>query len=114
LTTAASHSSTRSGQVGGVGGLDWWLQPSFPEWLKFFYLLNQISYGDGSRRSSTWPRGYTPCWQVYTNKTRVMPFIPTKSVTCMSASWLLGNVFTAKSYKGKRRDPDALKLGLVG
>jgi hypothetical protein len=40
----------------------------------------------GSRRDSKWPRGYTPCWQVYTNKTRVMPFIPTKSVACMSTS----------------------------
>jgi hypothetical protein len=45
--------------------------------------------------------------------TRVMPFIPTKSVACMSKSWLLGNVYTAKSCKDKKRDPDALKLGLV-
>jgi hypothetical protein len=67
----------------------------------------------GSRRSNTWPRGYTPCWQVYANKTRVMPFIPAKSVACMSTSWLLGNVYTAKSCKGKMRDPDPLKLGLV-
>jgi len=42
-----------------------------------------------------------------------MPFIHTKSVACMSTSWLLGNVYTAKSCKGKKRDPDALKLGLV-
>jgi hypothetical protein len=48
-----------------------------------------------------------------TNKTRVMPFIPTKSVACMSTSWLLGNAYKAKSCKGKKRDPDALKLGLV-
>jgi hypothetical protein len=46
-------------------------------------------------------------------KTRVMPLIPTKSVASMSTSWLLGNVYTAKSCKGKTRDPDALKLGLV-
>jgi hypothetical protein len=36
-----------------------------------------------------------------TNKTRKMPFIPTKSVACMSMSWLLGNVYTAKSCKAK-------------
>jgi hypothetical protein len=48
---------------------------------------------DGSRRGSTWPRGYTPCWQVYTDSTRVTPFIPTNSVACMSTSWLLGNVY---------------------
>jgi hypothetical protein len=65
----------------------------------------------GSRRGSTWPRGYTPCWQVYTNNTQVMPFIPTKSIACMST--LLGNVYTAKSCKGKKQDPDTLKLGLV-
>jgi hypothetical protein len=47
-------------------------------------------------------------WQVYANKPRVMPFIPTKSAACMSTSWLLGNVYTAKSCKGKKRDPDAL------
>jgi hypothetical protein len=68
----------------------------------------------GIRRRSTWPRGYTPCWQVYTDKTRVMPFIPTKSVACMSTSWLLDNVYTAKSCKDTKPDPDALKLGLVG
>jgi hypothetical protein len=62
----------------------------------------------GNRRGSTWPRGYTPCWQVYTKQTRVMPFIPTKSVACMSTSWLLGNVYMAKSCKGKKPDPDAL------
>jgi hypothetical protein len=73
-----------------------------------------LSCSSGSRRGSTWPRGYTPCWQVYTNKTRVMPFIPIKFFACMSTSWLLGNVYTAKSCKGKKRDPDALKLGLVG
>jgi hypothetical protein len=67
----------------------------------------------GSRRGSTWPRGYTPCWHVYTNKTRVMPFIATKSVACMSTSWLLGNVYTAV-MQGQKRDPDTLKLGLVG
>jgi hypothetical protein len=50
---------------------------------------------------------------VYTNKTRVMPFIPTKAVACMSTSWFLGNVYTAKSRKGKKRAPGALKLGLV-
>jgi hypothetical protein len=43
----------------------------------------------------------TPRWQVYTNKTRVMTFIPTKSFACMSTSWLLGNIYTAKSCKGK-------------
>jgi hypothetical protein len=42
-----------------------------------------------------------------------MLFIPTKSVACMSTSWLLGNVYTAKSCKGKKRDPEALKLGVV-
>jgi hypothetical protein len=38
-----------------------------------------------------------------------MLFIPTKSVACMSTSWLLGNVYTAKSCKGEKRDPDALR-----
>jgi hypothetical protein len=47
------------------------------------------------------------------NETRVMPFIPTKSVARMSMSCFLGNVYTAKSCKGKNRDPDALKLGPV-
>jgi hypothetical protein len=68
---------------------------------------------NGSRRGSTWPRGYTPCWHVYTNKTRVMSFIATKSVACMSTSWLLDNVYTAKACKDKKRDPDALEFGLV-
>jgi hypothetical protein len=67
----------------------------------------------GSRRCSTWRRGYTPCRQVYTNKTRAMPFIPTKSVACMPTSWLLGNVYTAKSSKGKKQDPDALKCWTI-
>jgi hypothetical protein len=67
----------------------------------------------GSRRGSTWPRGHILCWQVYTNKTLVMPFIPTKSVACMSTSWLLGNVYTAKSCKGKKAKSWLLKLGLV-
>jgi hypothetical protein len=44
---------------------------------------------------------------------RVMPFITTKSAACMSTSWLLGNVYTTKSCKGKKRDPDPLKFGLV-
>jgi hypothetical protein len=77
-------------------------------------LLSTVSKSFGSRRSSTWPRGCTPSWQVYTNKTQVMPFIPTKSVASMSTSWLLGNVYTAKSCKDKKRDHDALKLGIVG
>jgi hypothetical protein len=42
-----------------------------------------------------------------------MSFIPTKSIERMSTSWLLGNIYMAKSYKGKKRDPDTLKLGLV-
>jgi len=42
-----------------------------------------------------------------------MPDIPTKSYTCMSASWLLGNIYTAKSCMGEKRVPDASKLGLV-
>jgi hypothetical protein len=67
----------------------------------------------GNRWGRTWPRGHTPCWQVYNNKTRVMTFILTKFVAYMSTSWLLGNVYTAKSCKGKKRAPDALKLGLV-
>jgi hypothetical protein len=29
----------------------------------------------------------------------------------MSTSWLLGNVYTAESFKGKKRDSDALKFG---
>jgi hypothetical protein len=59
------------------------------------------------------PRGCAPSWQVHTNKTRVKPDIPTKSYTCMSTSWLLGNADTAKSCKGEKWVPDALKLGLV-
>jgi hypothetical protein len=31
----------------------------------------------------------------------------------MSTSWLLGNVYTAKSCKGEKRVREALKLGLV-
>jgi len=42
-----------------------------------------------------------------------MPDIPTKSYTCMSTLWLLGNVYTAKSCKGEKRVPEASKLGLV-
>jgi hypothetical protein len=86
-----------------------WLINNFSQpWCFRCQCLDPIS---GSRRGSTWPRGYTPCWQVYTNRARVMSFIPTKSVACMSTSWLLGNVYMAKSCKGKKRDP--LKLGLV-
>jgi len=48
-----------------------------------------------------------------TYTTRVKPDIPTKSYTCVSTSWLLGNVYTAKSCKGGKRVPDALKSGLV-
>jgi hypothetical protein len=43
----------------------------------------------------------------------IVRFIATKSAACMSTSWLLGNVYTAKSGKDKKRDPDTLKLGLV-
>jgi hypothetical protein len=46
-------------------------------------------------------------------KTRVMPFIPTKSVACMSTSWLLGNVYSLSHAKAKKRGPDAFKLELV-
>jgi hypothetical protein len=76
-------------------------------------ILLWLSHYYGNRSGNTWPRGYTPCWQLYTDKTRVMPFISTKSVACMSTSWLLGNVYTAKSCKSKKRDNDALKLGLL-
>jgi hypothetical protein len=31
----------------------------------------------------------------------------------MSTSWLLGNVYTPKSCKGKKRDPDVLKIGII-
>jgi hypothetical protein len=41
-------------------------------------------------------RGCAPCWRGHTNKTRVKSDIPTKSYTCMSTSWLLDNVYTAK------------------
>ena len=51
--------------------------------------------------------------QEHTNKTQVKPDIPTKFYTCMSTSWPLGNVYTAKSCKGEKRVPDALKSGLV-
>jgi hypothetical protein len=47
---------------------------------------------------------------VLTRLTRVMPFFPTKSVAHMCTSWLLGNVYKAKSCKSKGRAPDALKL----
>ena len=59
------------------------------------------------------PQACAPCGQGHSNKPRVKPDIPTKSYTCMSASWLLGNVYKAKSCKGEKRVPDALKLGLV-
>ena len=45
-------------------------------------------------------RGCAPCCREHTNKTRVKPDIPTKSYTCMSTSWFLGNVYTVKSCKG--------------
>jgi hypothetical protein len=51
------------------------------------------------------------CWGVCTIKTRVMPSMPTKSDACTSTSWLLGDIFTAKSCKGEKRVPDAFKLG---
>jgi hypothetical protein len=89
------------------------LNSSLPWSANIFVSLSLQCSLRGSRRGRTWPRGYTPCWQVYTNNTRVMSFIPTKSVACMSTPWLLGNVYTAKSRKGKKRDPDGLKLGLV-
>jgi len=44
---------------------------------------------------------------VHTNKTPVKPDIPTKSYTCMSKSWPLCNMYTAKSCKGEKRVPDA-------
>jgi hypothetical protein len=47
------------------------------------------------------------------SKTRVKWDIPAKSHTFMSTSSLLDNVYTAKSCKGGKRVPDALKLGLV-
>jgi hypothetical protein len=40
-----------------------------------------------------------------------MPFIPTKSVACMSTSWLLGNVYTTRSYKGKKARSWRFKTG---
>jgi hypothetical protein len=40
-----------------------------------------------------------------------MPFTPTKSVASMSTSWLLGNVYVVKPWKGKKLDSDALKIG---
>jgi hypothetical protein len=67
--------------------------------------------GSGGQRGSMWPRGQTSCWGKCTIKTRVMPSIPTKSDACTSTSWLLGNVFTAKSCKGEKRVPNAFKLG---
>jgi len=51
--------------------------------------------------------------QEHTNKTRVKPDIPTKSYTCMSTSWFLGNVYTTKSCKDEKRVPDVLKSGVV-
>ena len=45
------------------------------------------------QRGSKWPWGCIACWQPCTDKTQEMPFIPTKSHTCMSMSWLVGNIF---------------------
>jgi hypothetical protein len=73
-----------------------------------FYFL--FVWNWGSRMGSTWPQGHTSCWQVYTNDTRVMLFIPTKSVAWMSTSWLLGNVYTAVMQGQKARSWD-FKIG---
>jgi hypothetical protein len=48
--------------------------------------LLQLSKGNGVQRGSMWPRGRTSCWWMCTTKTRVMPFIPTKSDACTSTS----------------------------
>jgi hypothetical protein len=48
---------------------------------------------------------------MYTNRMSNATY--SNQVCCMSSSWLLGNVYMAKSCKGLKRDTDALKLGLV-
>jgi hypothetical protein len=76
-----------------------------------YVITNQCYVYRGPKRQYMAPRVY-PLLTVYTNKNRVMPFIPTTSVrTCpRNGSWI---TFIWLSYKGKKRDPDGLKLGLV-
>jgi hypothetical protein len=47
------------------------------------------------------------------NKTQDMPRVPTKSCACSLTPWPMGNVNTAKSWKGGERVPDALKWRFV-
>jgi hypothetical protein len=60
----------------------------------------------GSRRGSTWPRGYTPCWQVYTDKTRVMPFIPTKSLHAWPRHGSWATFIQLSHARAKSENPD--------
>ena len=47
-------------------------------------LFEHTTYIHGGQRGSMWSWGCMACWQPCTNKTQEMPFIPTKSHTCMS------------------------------
>jgi hypothetical protein len=81
-------------------GCIWYQQCHWWHWVLSIFSA-KLNVQIGSRRGSTWPRGYTSCWQVYTNKTRVMPFIPTKSVACMSTSWLLATFIWLSHTRAK-------------
>ena len=48
-----------------------------------------------------------------TRRTHLSQPVERWSYTCMSMSWLLDNICTAKSCKGEKRVPDPLKSGLV-
>lgn len=64
---------------------------------------------DFSRQTDMWTRGYVSCWRMLTNNTQEMSCIPTKSYACVFTSWSLGNLYTAKTWKGKERVPGNLK-----
>ena len=61
-----------------------------------------------SRRGIMWTWGCVPCWQVHTNKTREMPFIPAKPNVARPCrgSWLIPS-----SAGAEKRIPEAFKLG---
>ena len=55
-------------------------------------LKKSVEITFGGQRGSMWSWGCTACWQPCSNRTQEMPFTPTKSHTCTSTSWPLGNV----------------------
>jgi hypothetical protein len=71
----------------------------------------EICYHVRDQGGCMWPWGCTSCWWMCTIKSRIMPFMPTKSDACTSMLLTPGQLFTAKSCKGEKRVLDASKLG---